>query len=70
MFYFQILKYIVKFLDEGPPVFSYHCKKNLQRTLQNGDRFQPPAFIELESALQKTLIEVLILLKILLMICS
>ena len=55
----------MKFLDEGPPVYSYNCKKNLQRTLQNGDRFQPPAFVELEASLNKTLMEVLFVIYVL-----
>ena len=49
----QILKYVIRFLEDGPVLYTINCKNNLQRTLQNGTRFQPPAFIELEVGHEK-----------------
>ena len=49
---------IVNFLDDSPPMNATPCKKNIQKILQNGDRYQPPSWLELEAVLKKIPLEV------------
>ena len=44
----QIAKYVIKFADDGPPMYATNVRKLLRRTMTNGERCQPPAHIEIE----------------------
>ena len=46
--FFQFIKYLHCFINEGPPGYAPYCEERLRRTMINGTRHQPPSWLELQ----------------------
>ncbi|XP_073705873.1 unconventional myosin-VIIb [Garra rufa] len=56
----RLTKYLQSFIRYGPNEFSSHCEERLRRTLANGERSEPPCWVELQSVENKKPISVVV----------
>ncbi|TRY91722.1 hypothetical protein DNTS_018969 [Danionella cerebrum] len=56
----SLTKYLQSFIRHGPSDFSAYCTERLRRTLANGDRNEPPCWVELQSVETKNPIGVMV----------
>ncbi|XP_051719592.1 unconventional myosin-VIIa [Ctenopharyngodon idella] len=56
----RLTKYLDSFICHGPSEYSSYCAERLRRTLANGERSEPPCWIELQSVETKNPIAVVV----------
>ncbi|CAM4593667.1 unnamed protein product [Leuciscus chuanchicus] len=56
----RLTKYLESFIHHGPSEYSSSCAERLRRTLANGERSEPPCWIELQSVETKNPIAVVV----------
>uniref|UniRef100_A0A8C1ZXC7 Myosin VIIBb n=1 Tax=Cyprinus carpio TaxID=7962 RepID=A0A8C1ZXC7_CYPCA len=49
----RLTKYLQSFIHYGPSEYSSYCSERLRRTLANGERSEPPCWVELQSVENK-----------------
>jgi myosin-7 len=49
----KLMKYLRCFISEGPPGYAPYCEERLRRTILNGNRHQPPSWLELQATKSK-----------------
>uniref|UniRef100_A0A673HEW7 Unconventional myosin-VIIa-like n=1 Tax=Sinocyclocheilus rhinocerous TaxID=307959 RepID=A0A673HEW7_9TELE len=54
----RLTKYLQSFIHYGPSEYSSYCAERLRRTLANGERSEPPCWVELQSVENKKPISV------------
>ncbi|XP_016133906.1 unconventional myosin-VIIa-like [Sinocyclocheilus grahami] len=54
----RLTKYLQSFIRYGPSEYSSYCAERLRRTLANGERSEPPCWVELQSVENKKPISV------------
>ena len=50
---FRFEKYLYQFIKRGPPGYAPFCDERLRRTFMNGNRTQPPSWLELQTTKSK-----------------
>uniref|UniRef100_A0A673GBD4 Unconventional myosin-VIIa-like n=1 Tax=Sinocyclocheilus rhinocerous TaxID=307959 RepID=A0A673GBD4_9TELE len=56
----RLSKYLQSFICYGPSEYSSYCSERLRRTLANGERSEPPCWVELQSVENKKPITVVV----------
>uniref|UniRef100_A0A672MWX5 Unconventional myosin-VIIa-like n=1 Tax=Sinocyclocheilus grahami TaxID=75366 RepID=A0A672MWX5_SINGR len=56
----SVIQYLQSFICYGPSEYSSYCSERLRRTLANGERSEPPCWVELQSVENKKPITVVV----------
>lgn len=55
-------KYLIQFIRDGPELYIDYCENRLMRTIKNGNRNQPPSYLELQATKSKKPISLQVIL--------